>query len=188
MTSDIKKVMASFFFKQMMIQELMVKFRKFRKTIDMMIKKIQNRPESFRAKHEIIVNAFEREKEELQQKVMAESDQSMKAFIGNLNTILPEVRDAAISRFLKKCEEKYAIAFFQWRWMFRPEKDNAEHTKYTKELLMMDLEIMASDYKKEIDITKKPTEKTLSMAAVSLENESKYGFLYDDDQSEIQKR
>lgn len=78
MTYDIKKVMASFFLKQMMIQELMVKFKKFRKTIDMMIKKIQNRPESFRAKHEIIVNAFERAREEIQQKVKEENDQSMK--------------------------------------------------------------------------------------------------------------
>ena len=109
---DMKKVMASFFIKRLAIQELIEKFNLFKKQINMIIRRIQCRPLAFKAKHDALASYFDRVKNEIVQKVLENNDQSMMNFATNAQKILPEVRDAAITFYLRKCDEKYRIAFF----------------------------------------------------------------------------
>ena len=68
---------------------------------------------------------------ELHQKINKTPNKQMGEFMASMDSIKPEVRDAALKQYMIQCDMKHAIAFYQWRYMYPPSTVSSSTTRTT---------------------------------------------------------
>jgi hypothetical protein len=108
-------------------------------------------------KHSNLDTYWERTVNSLREKVLKSKDKTMIEFVKNMNEIKDEVKAECINRYLKRCELKHALAFFQWRYMYPPKHSFCSESQQQMKKVFRDSNTHIFNH---IDISKQPTDRT----------------------------
>lgn len=116
---ELKKVMEYFLLKQMLRNELITKVRNFREKINRIKRRFKDKLDTKDEKLRVLKKLWDKRLKELEQAANKIGNPRMKALVMDLKFAVPKaVKEAVLSEFIKKCSQKYTIAFLQWRYMF----------------------------------------------------------------------
>jgi len=128
-----KLVLAEFFLKcrkKLMISEIVEKTRAFKTQINYIQRKLKDKLATQHAKQEVVKMHWDRVLFSLVKIAHENHDQGMLNICRSIAECPSNLINELIKRYVKKCKEKHAVAFMQWRLHFR--KDVAKQEELTE--------------------------------------------------------
>lgn len=100
-----------------------------------------------------------------------------------------QVKTAVLREYLKRCGLKHCIAFYQWRYMYEPKDlhDPEKEHYYNRDEMVNNMKSLSEYFRKSIDITRKPKEKTKAKAFIDPKDDKDFQQVLGDPQEEIDK-
>ena len=117
-------------------------------------------------------------------------NQKMKALIMELRYAVPKaVKTAVLKEYIKRCNDKYIIAFLQWRYRYPPKglDDPEKEHLYKRETMGHSMRILSEKLLKTIDISRQPKAKTKKKAFVDPKDDKDFQQVLGDGDEEIEK-
>lgn len=126
---EVKQIMRNFFVEKMFINDLINKGRLFYKHITLIRRKFKDKMETKGEKLNILKMYWDQTCLKYQKALQKDRNPELLKFVENTFKIKREVRDAALTEYLERCDKKHCIAFYQWRFKYPPKFEGTLSSK-----------------------------------------------------------